>query len=391
MYAKKYRIYLILLISIIFYGGIILWENNYYITLQKTLIDNMSSPGFISTSSDRYRNFIDQSLTITWYDKSISVPSSDKYNWIESYFRVFTQKFEYRANTDAIISYLQDVATSVNRQPINGRYLMRSGVLVEYVPAVSGLELNIKDSLSNIIKAINNKKFIVELATIAIEPKINLEKLNELGINKLIGTGTSNFAGSNNERVYNIKLGAQKLNGLLIAPNEEISFNDNVGPITSSAGYASGLAIIGDKLIPVAGGGICQVSTTLFRTAIDAGLEIIERRGHALPVSYYNPQGFDATIFEGVVDLKFKNNTNSYMFIQSRIIDSDITFDIYGKDDGRKVVYNKPVVYANDEIGGFKTVFTRIVSMPDGTEFKDSFYTSYRSPSKFEILRNPLQ
>ena len=106
---------------------------------------------------------------------------------------------------------------------------------------------------------------------------------------------------------------------MLIAPDEEFSFNRALGEVGPAQGYLPELVIKNNKTIPEYGGGVCQVSTTMFRAAVYSGLEVTERRPHAYPVKYYNPQGFDATVYSPSPDLKFKNNTGGWILIQTRI------------------------------------------------------------------------
>jgi vancomycin resistance protein YoaR len=118
-------------------------------------------------------------------------------------------------------------------------------------------------------------------------------------------------------------------------------------------------------------------------------LPIKERQNHSFPVRYYNPQGFDATVYPGVVDLKFINNTGNNILIQSKVTGNKIAFEIYGTDDGRKVTVNHPVSYDQKPDGSLKAYFTRAILMPDGKEIKDTYRSNYKPPVKYEA--NPLE
>jgi vancomycin resistance protein YoaR len=224
-----------------------------------------------------------------------------------------------------------------------------------------------------------------------LQPEITSEKADSLGINALLGKGESNFAGSPAARTNNIKVGAKTFNGLLLKSGEELSFNNLLGTVDDTTGYQPELVIKNNKLIPEFGGGICQVSTTLFRAAMDAGLPILERRSHSLPVKYYNPQGYDAAVYIGSVDLKFKNDTEGTVLIQSKIVGTKLYFEIYGTEDGRKVAINGPSQYDIKPDGSMKAVISRTVTYPDGTEKKDTFRSVYKSPGLFPTVRNPLE
>ena len=287
--------------------------------------------------------------------------------------------------------YIKQLSVGINTQPINARFALQDSELIETHVAINGIEVDIENSVRNISKALLDNSQTSSLKLNEVEPEINLENLKKLGITTLIGKGTSDFGGSAWSRIENIKVGSEKLNGILVMPGEEFSFNDRIGPITISNGFKYGQIISGNEIRPDVGGGVCQISTTVFRAAIDTGLPITERRGHSLPVRFYNPQGFDATIYQGVQDLKFTNDYQSPILIQSYITGNILTFEFYGKDDQRVVEYNSPVAYGYDGEGGFKTVFRRTITKNDGTETSESFYTSYRSPNKFEVVRNPYE
>jgi vancomycin resistance protein YoaR len=158
----------------------------------------------------------------------------------------------------------------------------------------------------------------------------------------MIGFGKSDFSGSINERIHNLILAASKFNGVLIAPNKVFSFNETVGDISSLSGYKPAYIIKDGKTILGDGGGVCQVSTTLFRAALNAGLPIVERHAHAYRVHYYendSKPGLDATVFSPYVDLKIKNDTPAYILIQTEVDKKNnlLFFYLFGKKDQREV------------------------------------------------------
>jgi vancomycin resistance protein YoaR len=134
------------------------------------------------------------------------------------------------------------------------------------------------------------------------------------------------------------------MNGILIAPGEEFSTIKSLGEISEKTGYLQELVIKGNKTIPEFGGGLCQVGTTMFRVALASGLPITERQNHSYRVSYYEPVGTDATIYDPQPDLRFINDSGYYILIQSRIDGNDLYFDFWGTDDGRVVEQTDPVI-----------------------------------------------
>lgn len=171
------------------------------------------------------------------------------------------------------------------------------------------------------------------------------DDLKMLGIETLIGTGRSAFAGSPVNRIHNIGVGVSKFNGVLIKPGEEFSFNEQLGPVDASTGYRPELVIKAEGTIPEYGGGLCQVSSTMYRAALLAGLPITERAPHSYAVSYYAQiygYGLDATIYPGVRDIKFINDTPGHILVQSYTEGTQAYFKFYGTDDGRSVEMEGP-------------------------------------------------
>ncbi len=171
------------------------------------------------------------------------------------------------------------------------------------------------------------------------------DDLKLLGIETLIGTGRSAFAGSPANRTHNIEVGVNRFNGLLIKPGEEFSFNEHLGPVDASTGYRPELVIKAEGTIPEYGGGLCQVSSTMYRAALMSGLPITERTAHSYAVSYYAQiygYGLDATIYPGVKDIKFVNDTPGHILIQSYTEGTNAYFKFYGTDDGRSVEMEGP-------------------------------------------------
>jgi vancomycin resistance protein YoaR len=251
-----------------------------------------------------------------------------------------------------------------------------------------------------------------------LKPKISTDKVNNLGIRELIGTGTSLFQHSIPGRIYNVTLASSRLNGILVAPGEVFSFNNALGDVSAFTGYKQAYVIQNGRTVLGDGGGVCQVSTTLFRSVLNAGLPVIERTAHAYRVGYYEEDsspGLDATVFSPSPDLKFKNDTKNYILIQT-VVDPDtlrLTFYLYGTKDGRQVTISTPAVsnqtppppdlYQDDPtlpVGEIKQVdfsawganvyFTRQVVKNGKTIISETFNSNYR-PWQAIYLRGTKQ
>lgn len=247
----------------------------------------------------------------------------------------------------------------------------------------------------------------VGLVVHTVEPAISTESVNDFGITEVLGVGYSNYSGSPKNRVHNIAVGVQKLNGTLIPPGQEFSLLTALSPFTAAAGYLPELVIKGDKIEPEIGGGLCQIGSTTFRAAMNAGMEITERRNHSLVVSYYNDPrngnpGTDATIYDPAPDFKFRNDTGHFVLITTSMNynNGDLIFTLWGTGDGRKASYTEPVVNRWIPTGPEKLVetadlapgekkcqsahpgavasFLYTIEKADGTKHEQEFVSTYR-------------
>ena len=281
---------------------------------------------------------------------------------------------------------LSSISSKVNKNPIDSRFKIEDGKVVVFALSEKGLKLDELKSLEIIIDSLKNRdsNTKIDLPYVEINPVMNTDSIDNMKINTLIGEGRSNFRGSPKNRIFNINVATERFNGILIKPDEEFSFVKILGEVDGEHGYLPELVIKKDRTEPEFGGGICQVSTTAFRAAIYSGLEITARRNHAYPVSYYNPQGMDSTVYVPKPDLRFKNDTPSYILIQTKIVGTELVFQFYGTSDGRKTTVIGPTILEKNPDGSMKTTFTQQINDEDGNLIReDVFKSSYESPSKF--------
>lgn len=290
-------------------------------------------------------------------------------------------------NNDKVKEYLNKIALTIDQPPINAQLETEGNRAIIFIPHENGFEVKkeqtIKKISENILADPPIKKTVI-IADKAI-PKISLRQTNKLGINTLIGQGTSNFAGSPKNRIHNIKTGTAKFNGLILNPGEEFSFNTFLGESGPEQGFLAELVIKKDKTTPEYGGGLCQVSTTVFRSAVNSGLEITQRTNHSFPVAYYNPQGFDATVYDPYPDLRFINNTPNHLLIEAFTHETYITFNFYGTDDGRKIKIKGPYILEKNEDGSMKAVLTQEIYQDGELINKQVFSSNYKSPNLYPV------
>jgi vancomycin resistance protein YoaR len=307
-------------------------------------------------------------------------------------------------NEDRVKNYLsQEIAAEIDQKPLDAKLSVVNGRVVEFQTAHDGLALNLNKSfrrLENNLKEATSSWVKIELAVETVPSQLKIGDVNDLGIKEIIGIGQSSFAGSPKNRRHNIRIGANILNGILIKPKEEFSLLKALGEIDGKAGYLPELVIKENKTIPEYGGGLCQIGTTMFRAALDSGLPITMRRNHSYRVSYYEPAGTDATIYDPWPDLKFINNTPAYILIQSRIKGDNLYFDFWGTSDGRTATRTYPVIYNITKPGPTKYIetlnlppgekkctehahngadayFDYVVTYPDGEVKEERFYSHY--------------
>jgi len=242
------------------------------------------------------------------------------------------------------------VKDSVETTPRDAIFNFEEGRVKEFKPEIVGTIIDLpsfKEKLGDTILAAKDNT--LEIPVILTYPKIRTGDINNLGIKELIGSGKSTFYHSIPGRVFNVNLAGSRINGTLVEPGETFSFNEAVGEISKATGYQSAYIISGGKTVLGDGGGVCQVSTTVFRAALNAGLPITERKAHAYRVGYYEQDskpGIDATVFSPSADLKFTNDTGQHVLIQTKVDTKKLTMtvDIYGTSDGRKSTVTEPII-----------------------------------------------
>lgn len=202
-----------------------------------------------------------------------------------------------------------------------------------------------------------------------------------------LARGESSFAGSPRNRVHNIQVATKRFNGLVILPGEEFSFNQYLGAVDASNGYLPELVIKQNVTTPELGGGICQVSTTVFRGALQAGLQITQRRNHSYPVRYYGTPGYDATVYPPATDFKFKNDTGKPIHLLATIEGTRVIFDVWGTKDGRTVTVNGPVVTSRKPDGSLTAAVAQIVKKQGKSIREQNFVSTYKSPDLFPTVR----
>ena len=295
----------------------------------------------------RAEKFLDKTLEISFEEMKIVLDDKQLIGFIAPYGGFDQEKIQ---------AFLESNASSIERPAQNASFRFENDKVTVFKPATEGISLKKNQNIEALAKKLallensSQEKETLVLEVEKLEPKVKTEEVNDLGIRELVGKGESYFRGSIPSRIHNIILASSRINGLLVEPGETFSFNSALGDVSQTTGYKEAYIIQAGRTVLGDGGGVCQVSTTLFRAVLNAGLPIIERRAHAYRVGYYEqgfPPGLDATVFSPTADFKFQNNTPAHLLIQTSVDKSKnyLVFELYGTNDGRTITLGKTRIW----------------------------------------------
>ncbi len=240
--------------------------------------------------------------------------------------------------------YFAALSHQIDRPARNAKFAIASDGSVGIVPARSGRLLNVAGTASNLLSAaLRSRSRVARVLVTAQEPERSTAEARALGIRRRVASYETIYGGDAN-RVHNVQLVAQLIDGHLIAPGATFSFNRTTGARTADKGFREAPVIIDGEVQTGLGGGVCQVSTTVFNAAYEAGLPITARTNHALYISHY-PLGRDATVNYPDVDLKFVNDTRHWLLLRTFVGSYSLTVGLYGTPMHRRVVtQSRPLV-----------------------------------------------
>jgi vancomycin resistance protein YoaR len=275
---------------------------------------------------------------------------------LQSYIKGISLSPSFDFDQTKLANITSSIAQKIEKKPVDALFTMVNNKVTAFKLSENGqtldsqaLDAKVMSYAENILTSQTPRVVTFPIPIKIVAPNVTTDTINKLGIKELIGTGNSLFLDSIPSRVFNINLAASRLNGILVAPGETFSFDQALGDISAFSGYKQAYIIQNGHTVLGDGGGVCQVSTTLFRAILNAGLPVVERYAHAYRVGYYeedSPPGIDATIYSPTVDLKFKNTTGNYILIESSVDLNNyaLNFSFYGTQDGRVVTMTTPVV-----------------------------------------------
>jgi vancomycin resistance protein YoaR len=232
--------------------------------------------------------------------------------------------------------YFDRLAKRVRRKPVDAGFKVFNDRVV-VVPSKDGVSLDVRATAESLLAAVRSPtQRLAQASVVAAPADRTTADAQAMGISAPVGTYTTTYGGTPN-RIHNVQLVAKLLDKTLIAPGATFSFNKTTGERTSEKGFLEAPVIINGELQTGLGGGVCQVSTTVFNSAYEAGLKITERANHALYISHY-PTGRDATVNYPDLDLKFVNDTGNWLLLRAFVGSASLTITLYGTPVDRKVV-----------------------------------------------------
>ncbi|HEX7018093.1 MAG TPA: VanW family protein [Patescibacteria group bacterium] len=383
-------------------------------------------------AGERAKKLIGESITFTAKEENITRTLHDQ-------ILISLLAFPDLYQEEMLQRQLDELAAAVNRptQDAQFEYNPETLAVTTFKPHRNGLELDREETYRQLVtrlialeaeaqklsesedtaqpteESATTKEPIALKLTIT-EPTLTLEETNNLGIKELIGFGDSEYDHSIPTRIHNVAHTAKKINLMIIPPDQEFSFNKALGEVSRATGFQPAYVIKNGRTELGDGGGVCQVSTTLFRAVLNAGLPVTKRKAHSYRVSYYElnaKPGIDATVYAGDVDLRFINDTGHHVLVYMETDSEDLYMkvELYGTSDGRtteivdhEVWDARPApapVFIPDpslppgvrrqidwSVGGVKARFKNIVKDKDGNVIREEEYYSNYVPWSAKYL-----
>jgi vancomycin resistance protein YoaR len=365
----------------------------------------------LASIKDDIKNKFYKGFNLNFFEKKRYLTSKEVFSLIK--IRKNKDGIYYDLNEELLKKLTYELREIVDNKPRARVTKFEGDKVLAFEINQEGSVLDEASFRKNIRRKLFSEEYSMELPSVKIGNNFPKESY---GINQLLGVGKSTYLNSIDSRVHNLALAAEKLNGTLIAPGEEFSFLQTVGPISYSTGFQTAYVISEGRTVLGEGGGVCQTSTTLFRAALNSGLPITSRYPHAYRVGYYEQDakvGFDASVFYPSLDFKFKNDTGHYVLIQTEVDRKNyaMSFYLFGTKDGRKVEITEPKLYGyiptpapeyvedknlrpgeikqiDFPASGITSEFERSVTKDGAQLYKDVYKSTY-SPWKAIYLKGP--
>ncbi|NDJ54699.1 MAG: hypothetical protein GYB68_16650 [Chloroflexi bacterium] len=262
------------------------------------------------------------------------------------------ETYSVRLNQGQMTAFLEPLAPNLARDPSDARFDINPDTLVltPILPSQEGRRLDIPATVQLVNASLLSGERRVPLVFEIIEPNVaDTDTGEDLGIVEMVSSATTFYYGSSANRRVNIREASSRFHGVVVMPGQDFSFNEYLGDVSLESGFESSMIIFDGRTIEGVGGGVCQVSTTVFQTAFYAGFPILERYPHGYRVGYYEVgegAGMDATVYSPIVDFRFQNDTPYHLLLQvgMNVDQQTLTFSFYSTSDGRTVQKSGPQI-----------------------------------------------
>lgn len=240
---------------------------------------------------------------------------------------------KYDFDESAASDFLRASAPKINRDPQDARPVSSDGSVV-IRPEKLGIRLKVEESIPLVAAAVNSGRREADLVVETSAPKVKASDLE--GIDGVLGSYSTPYNSWERDRSHNLRVACRALDGTIVKPGGDFSYNQVVGPRDRKSGFRDAKMFVEGRIESGTGGGVCQVSTTVYNAALLSNLKILRRSHHSRPV-VYAPVGRDATVAPNI-DLKFRNDTDAPIFISASVGEKTVNVTIFGRrHDGRKV------------------------------------------------------
>ena len=310
--------------------------------------------------------------------------------------------FQVIFNQEKLKKLQKDIGTFVNRA--SGDAYIENNKIIE---SVTGIELNLTEFNSEVLKnlsCIEEEAYTIYIPTTANQPQFSTQDLlKKYDISQILGSYNTSLENKEENTKYNIKLSSTMINGVLLKPQETFSFNKYVGPAEKEDGFKESVIIANGRFENGYGGGVCQVSSTLYNAVLLSNLQIVERYNHSIygDATRYVPLGRDAAIFYGYKDLRFKNNLGHDIVVFAKIFGDNLQVEILGRNENKpeieiinkdiktidyQIIRNKDSnlkpgqeVIEQEGMPGYQVKTYRIIKKSDGEKIEFLYEDTYKS------------
>jgi len=345
--------------------------DNYDAELVRAVVDNQAAEISDKAVSGSYTVAKD-AIQVVKGLPGMTVDAQELYGMVEAQFRdgKFTPALYEPDTSDAQQVDLQAIYDDMFVEPVNAEYDPETGKATE---SVTGISFDLKAAQKQYDDAVDGET--IRIPIIFTEPEFTTEGINESLFRDIIAECTTSLSGSEYPRINNIDLTAQAVNGTILQPGDEFSFNGTVGERTPDKGYMEAGAYVGGENVNQYGGGICQSSSTIYACVLYSNLEVLERECHMFVVGYL-PLGMDATVDWGTLDMRFRNNRNYPIRIEAAVDwdEEELTVRFFGTKENDNYVEIESIVVGSR---GYKTVYEESETVKTGEKEKHSGYYGY--------------